>query len=373
MGYSMDIKKYPYLDALKGLAILAVVLVHSSQYAVPTNELLNRIMKKGMLGVQLFFIVSAIAICMSWYSKMASERFPKLNFYLKRVFRIAPLFYLAIVIFLILNGLKPRYSAPMGVNRWDIFLTATFLHGFNPLTINSLVPGGWSIANEAFFYLLVPFLLSEVRSPVFAILMFFSSLWILKMSEPFIMGLFNYPVNQQYLVRDFCYLNFLAQFPVFLIGIITFCFLKNGIRKVRFYWIGGFIFIITVFRSYLPFGSPLFMPQWVVDAIAISIFVMFLSLHQVVIFVNFVTVKLGRQSYGIYLFHFAIIYLFQKIGLTQYLTGSNFGSLVHFILLVAVSFSVASFIHVLIEEPGIKLGNWFIQRVTLKLKSLGYE
>ena len=88
MGYSMDIKKYPYLDALKGLAILAVVLVHSSQYAVPTNELLNRIMKKGMLGVQLFFIVSAIAICMSWYSKMASERFPKLNFYLKRVFRI---------------------------------------------------------------------------------------------------------------------------------------------------------------------------------------------------------------------------------------------------------------------------------------------
>jgi hypothetical protein len=38
-----------------------------------------------------------------------------------------------------------------GVHTSYFVLTALFLHGWNPYTFNSIVPGGWSIAVEMTF------------------------------------------------------------------------------------------------------------------------------------------------------------------------------------------------------------------------------
>ena len=41
---------------------------------------------------------------------------------------------------------------------------ATFLFGFRPDWINTLVPGGWSLFCEETFYLFLPLIFSRIRS-----------------------------------------------------------------------------------------------------------------------------------------------------------------------------------------------------------------
>ena len=51
-----------WLDALRGLAVLAVVLVHTGQSLHLEPGVLQKISAAGQYGVQLFFIVSALTI-----------------------------------------------------------------------------------------------------------------------------------------------------------------------------------------------------------------------------------------------------------------------------------------------------------------------
>ncbi len=79
------------------MAILGVILVHSSQSVAPTNVTLLWFMGEGARGVQLFYVASALTLCMSWVARSSHETFPIRNFYIRRFFRIAPMFYLAIL------------------------------------------------------------------------------------------------------------------------------------------------------------------------------------------------------------------------------------------------------------------------------------
>src|SRR3984957_1347842 len=89
---------------------------------------------------------------MSWVSRKESA----LTFYSRRFFRIAPMFWLAIPFFVWLNGTAPTPYAPDGIGIRHIAMTATFVHGFWPDTITSVVPGGWSVADEVIFYAFFP-------------------------------------------------------------------------------------------------------------------------------------------------------------------------------------------------------------------------
>src|SRR5260370_37813411 len=81
------------------------------------------------------------------------------SFYIRRVFRIAPLFSAAIFLYLLLTkGEGFKAWAPGGVSGGDILLTLLFLHGSSVTAFNSVVPGGWSIAVDMPFYLLMPLL-----------------------------------------------------------------------------------------------------------------------------------------------------------------------------------------------------------------------
>lgn len=146
----MAADKLAFVDRARGLAILMVIAVHYAQ-AFTTPEI-KRWAMAGQFGVQLFFIASAFTLCLSADSRRA-EANPVRNFYLRRYFRIAPLYYLAIPFYAWMFAGEPRGEAYTAFN---IGANLLFVHGLVPSANNMIVPGGWTIGAEMLFYMAFP-------------------------------------------------------------------------------------------------------------------------------------------------------------------------------------------------------------------------
>ena len=124
------------LDLLRGIAILLVVLVHCQEESTGVVPGLSWFAKEyGGLGVQLFFIVSGYTMMLTYGDRLdlAAAR----SFYLRRFFRIAPLFWIAIVFYLLVTrGRGITNFAPDGVGASDVLLTFFFLHSSSVTAYN---------------------------------------------------------------------------------------------------------------------------------------------------------------------------------------------------------------------------------------------
>ena len=224
-----------FVDALRGLALLGVVLVHTGQRVTELSPRTAEVTSYGAFGVHLFFVASAFTLFLSLHRRSRSETRPTLNYFLRRVFRIAPLFWLAIPFYLVWNGAGPQYWAPHGITRMDVLATAAFVNGWNPTAINSVVPGGWSIAVEMNFYLLVPFLftrLTNLRRCLRFFITCVAAQWALNAAMR--------PVFVRYLALDEQYLADLmhtlwlpTQLPVFAAGFALYYVLAPHLAGAR--------------------------------------------------------------------------------------------------------------------------------------------
>src|SRR5262245_26473710 len=133
--------RYDYIDALRGYAILGVIAVHSGQSVANLPHTLKFVTEgSAKYGVQLFFVVSALALLLSWHKRSDGAA----RFYVRRLFRIAPMFWLAACVYLVIFGMagSSSYWAHGGLTALGISATFLFLNGWSPDTMNALVPGG---------------------------------------------------------------------------------------------------------------------------------------------------------------------------------------------------------------------------------------
>jgi peptidoglycan/LPS O-acetylase OafA/YrhL len=164
----------PWIDALRGLAILMVLANHVALVVPGLSAPMLALARFGQMGVQLFFVASAYTLCLSWQQRRTQAPQPVLGFLLRRLFRIAPLYWSAIGVFGALHWLQPGAQAvtdpaaglpvdalhdALHVAVRDALANALFLHGFVASAQNSVVPGGWSIGVEMAFYALFPWLM----------------------------------------------------------------------------------------------------------------------------------------------------------------------------------------------------------------------
>lgn len=217
----MTIRHFDYIDALRGYAILGVIAVHSVQQAPAfvTNPL-RLWLDRGDRGVQLFFVASAITLMFSWHGRSDGA----LNFYARRFFRIAPMFYLAVLFFVALDGTAPRYFAPRGLAVWQILSTILFVNGWHPKSLTSTVPGSWSIAVEMTFYLALPIIAAKVTNLRTAIALTLGALLFAPVGRHFVEQFWSarLPASEHYLVEYFGFFWFFSQLPVFAVAIATF-------------------------------------------------------------------------------------------------------------------------------------------------------
>jgi len=75
-----EIKKYDYIDSLRGIAVL---FVHTGSFFNMNMfpKFFKTIQENGATGVQLFFILSSLTLFMSFQSRMKNERNCIRNFF----------------------------------------------------------------------------------------------------------------------------------------------------------------------------------------------------------------------------------------------------------------------------------------------------
>jgi peptidoglycan/LPS O-acetylase OafA/YrhL len=148
------------LDGVRGLAILMVMGCHAfeSNYerASPVVRFIGEFLHYGIVGVDLFFVLSGFLITGILYDSLKDDGYFR-KFYARRVLRIFPLYYgVLAVCFLLTRPLHLHWGA-MG------WLLVLYLQNLQPAAIVKFAPGAsialyhfWSLAVEEQFYLVWP-------------------------------------------------------------------------------------------------------------------------------------------------------------------------------------------------------------------------
>src|SRR6185369_10001679 len=115
--------KIDFIDSLRGIAIIGVLVIHCGQVGIINySGFFQSIILNGAIGVQLFFVASAFTIFLTYSNRYNKETAPVGNFFIRRFFRIAPMYYFGIIYFLWQDGFGVRYwlgDAP-SVSMWNV-------------------------------------------------------------------------------------------------------------------------------------------------------------------------------------------------------------------------------------------------------------
>ncbi len=187
--YSGHSNQIPFLDGIRGFAALWVVMGHCVARAGCNIPVLNR----PALAVDVFIVMSGFLMTYHYRLRQDTEPWesPRTwrTFYVRRFFRIAPLYYLLLIPGLgfysyfesmRLNTPNPFPSAYHGVLAPDLghrhadaiswLMHLSFLFGMCPRYIGASAMPDWSIGLEMQFYAVFPFLILLYRR--------FSYLWL---------------------------------------------------------------------------------------------------------------------------------------------------------------------------------------------------
>ena len=166
---------FPLIDLLRGFAAISVLTLHvialSNWTAFPTRGPLAWF-RVGALGVDLFFVISGFVIAHSAFSSFERRKFGFVWPYLKhRLFRIVPLFYLTLAVFLCVE--PSLLSSGVFLDRFISHVLFYFTFQFD--RFSSINGPNWSVGIEMQFYLLMAILtpvLFRIRSQLVAIAVF---------------------------------------------------------------------------------------------------------------------------------------------------------------------------------------------------------
>jgi peptidoglycan/LPS O-acetylase OafA/YrhL len=360
--------KLDYIDALRGLACLSILVYHlssrlySAGVDIPTS--LEPFIRFTYYGVPLFFIVSSFTLYLS-LDKKRSEKKRFTKFYLRRLFRIAPLFYAVLAIYLVRDFFLN--ISPSGL---EVLENILFIFNFSPSYFHSVVDTGWTIGVEMLFYIWMPLIFVAVKSLRGALAFFVLTFAISKIPGLMFPDVFT---------GQFAAMSFFTNLPVFAVGVACYLAYKHYIPRVpgQYKAVGSALLLIssaTVFyalvtyltfevNSMLPGGLKISQVIW--EALGFSLLLLSLSLIPNRLMVNRVSRFYGKISYSIYLVHPLLIFPLTPI--YGQIAQSGLPIMVSLTICLLMSLMIATPVAMLtyrfIESPGIVYGKKIISRL----------
>ncbi|EBP1415266.1 acyltransferase [Salmonella enterica] len=347
---------------LRGIAALMVVFYHlrtTLNHVYAQSDLGDIMFSYGAFGVDLFFVISGYIIC---YSTEKKERYMRIKYIVRRVFRIYPLLITSLLFTFFFVSDESNISALI---RSAVPLNTNYSAG-SPFFGYNLLSPAWTLTYEIAFYII--FLVSFAFSHKYRWLI--SSVIIIL----FVCGIQKWQTGNiilnAYNSNSFkngtiwhAPLTFLASplFLDFVYGVVIYK-IHNVIKKMRvtenvITWIKAcslFIFAISFLEicSTQVYGhGPLLWGLWCAILILSGL-----------VYENFGTIPksrilcfLGDISYSLYLTHAVIIDMFYKYNNIFSIFGKANG-ISHVLYILILSLFLAYMVYKLIELPFIKIG-----------------
>jgi peptidoglycan/LPS O-acetylase OafA/YrhL len=318
----------PELDGVRAVAVLLVVAAH--MHTTSWDGVV------GWLGVYIFFVLSGYLITSLALKEEANTGNLNLTaFYIRRIFRIFPLYYLILATYCVLIfglGMSPEKRPQMAANMpyyLTYFQEVPFFRGKLGTFGQS-----WSLGIEEKFYLLWPLI-------GFLLLRHKNGLRLLfACSVALILPLFGESITP---------------YTSILIG----CALAVGLQKA---WLRNAVAVAGSAGVYICMAVLLAMhffvvPRWeselrkLLYSAVVALFLAFI-LHVPTtvnrVLASSVFVFVGKISYGIYLVHFLCLNFAEKL-MHNHLFAS-------FLLTIVFSVATAYVLHITVEKPLIHMG-----------------
>ena len=352
------------IHGLRAIAALTVVLFHvHGIHKLDVPQAFSMIKSHFGLGVQLFFVLSAFSLFFSTQHRVGKPQWIQ-DYFIRRFFRIAPLFYMMIVVWYGLAWLDFNQRLPVH----DVLLNFLFLFNLVPEKHDSVVWAGWTIGVEMLFYAILPVLLVYIITIRRALVLLVVGATITTAAR------MAYDSSGQLSIQAYGHHSFLSQVGIFCAGVLSY-FLYW--RRDAYAWLKDYpIFydglslvglLLIVLLLVLPTGSLILFGRFdiLVWAFAFALLTSGQAVHPWRMIANRYLYFAGERSFSLYLLHPLIIYKLGPVYLKIYsLFGQHIG--VAFIGCVFVTLIVlipaAAACYRFIELPGMAVGRWLIQR-----------
>lgn len=389
---------YPKLDSIRCFAVLAVIFAHIFQIWTWQRDTFD-LFPLGNAGVVAFFVLSGFLITNLLLDEPHGQPLATSfkNFYMRRTLRIFPIYYLyLLVVFAFdLGAFKIEWSDPTaapggplltirdtGVFPW-LYLTNIWIYKHASwLTFNSPL---WTLSVEEQFYLVWPFIVLFLRGRPRALVTVFAGVCALSIGTRLYLFLaLGYTNTTPHIeVFTFTNLDFLASggllalahrrygdsigkfgLPLLLLGLVLYygaVQLTDSSRALAaLYWTFG------------KYGMAVAAAGWVLYSLHSN--PRYTLLH------NPVTMRLGKISYGMYLYHNILVFHYREISglvglnpaaLVDYDPATNMLSdpsvalwpkLLGVVVCLVLVIGVAELSYRFIERPILRLKNRFRSR-----------
>jgi peptidoglycan/LPS O-acetylase OafA/YrhL len=309
--------KISQLDSIRGLSFLAIFIFHTI-HPLPGNNLIGNffvfIYDHLPLAIDVFFVLSAFLL--TWlgineYKQKGSFSFK--NYFIRRVLRIWPLYYIILAIaFILIPLITSKLHVPVSLPDplWYIFFVSNFYYIDHVFFLRFL----WTISAEEQFYLILG--------------------TCLKFLSPFLLVIFLIMAMTSISFSCYClltgkdsYTNVLTWLIDFAAGGIAACMLFRSKGLNRFF-ANLPLWSTAIFYSYLLFhfiflyiiDLTLKWDKGVVELVSRYLFIIYLGFFILEQIVNKNRTKVlekskfltftGRISYGLYCFHGLVLTFF---------------------------------------------------------------
>jgi peptidoglycan/LPS O-acetylase OafA/YrhL len=315
----------------------------------------------GSTGVCVFFAVSTYSLFYTMPSRLRESR-PWTSFYLRRFFRIAPLFYFWLVVRL----LHDYWVGSRSYSILEITANLTFTFNLIPRYVESLVFAGWTVGVEELFYATFPLMFWAVRGIKSALVLCVATALLATVARA-ILASFDQSIPWVYNLQRW---SFAIHAQTFAMGALAF-FVGPALMRVR--WIArsrqlagvtifamavGMLWVFVWWHAVLPAYIP-----W--QGLICMLFIVGLYAKTLWIVDNSFTRYLGRISFSFYLCHpLAIAYLIPVYRRIYAVVEHPTLSLLCCVLLTcAILIPIAEITYRLIEERGIDAGRALYRRI----------
>ncbi|OOM76325.1 acyltransferase family protein [Clostridium puniceum] len=342
------------LESVRGISACLIVYFHVWALCgfAGGSVVLDSIVSNFDSSVRMFFLLSGFALLCGYEKSLFSSEVSLKNFYIKRFFKIAPVFYLVVIIQVLISYFFQNHLYSIT----SIIMSATLLFGFLPVNQELIVWASWAVGIECIFYLVFPLFVLIAKNKYYLIVSLILSL-IITYNYSSLIG--NGIPNS--------HMNILIYLSYFFMGGVLYRIIPliSKIKKGKAWNIIEIPFLITSLMLGILI-TKLFSRD-IGMLIAFSLIICGAIYGYSCIIENKITRFLGSISYPMYLLHMIVVQVLSKFGVIQAISRCISNVYIRYVvvgtLVVLFTCILAHFVTRYVERYWVEKGKRYLKRI----------